>query len=156
VGPGRCECCGREADELHISFAAGAICCERCHSRAAPPASAAARRYRRPKPPPPPKPSRYALLVDDVLAALKRSSLEATGWEWSIGGLGTGEGRYHGWCPVCTRGLVDIQLLNLDPPRARIDHCGNGCIPDLIYDAIWPAPETSPPTTSTAAAAAGS
>ena len=124
--------------------------CEACHCRAAPASGGAARRYRRPKPPPPPKPTRYAALVGDVLAALKRSSMEATGWEWSIGGLGAGEGRYTGWCPVCARGLVDIQILNTDPPRARTDGCTNGCSPDLICDAVWPPLETSPPTTSTA------
>jgi hypothetical protein len=130
--------------------------CESCHCRAAPAPGGAAHRYRRPKPPPPPKPTRYAALVGDVLAALKRSSVEVTGWEWSIGGLGSGEGRYAGWCPVCARGLVDIQVLNTDPPRTRIGTCGNGCSPELIYEVIWPAPETSPPTTSTVAAAAAS
>jgi len=130
--------------------------CERCHCRAAPPASPAARRYRRPKPPPPPKPSRYAQLVEDVLTVLKRSSMEVTGWEWSIGGLGTGEGVFTGWCPVCTRGLVTFQLLNTDPPRARLAGCDNGCVPELIREAIWPQPNepsTSPPTTSTDASA---
>jgi hypothetical protein len=112
--------------------------CEACHCRAAPAPGGASRRPRRPKPPPAPKPTRYAELVGDVLAALKRSSMEATGWEWSIGGLGTGKGVYHGWCPVCADGLVEIRVLNTDPPRARTPGCSNGCSPDLLYDALWP------------------
>jgi hypothetical protein len=82
--------------------------------------------------------------------------MEVTGWEWSIGGLGSGSGRYTGWCPVCADGLVDIRVLKTDPPRARTDGCSNGCSPDLIWDTVWPPLETSPPTTSTAAAAAAS
>jgi hypothetical protein len=96
------------------------------------------RRYRRPKAPPAPKPTRYAQLVDDVLQALKRSSMTATEWEWSIGGLGTGKGIFTGWCPVCTRGLVTFQLFDTDPPRAGTEGCANGCTPDLIYDVLWP------------------
>jgi hypothetical protein len=132
------------------------VVCERCHCRAAPPASPAARRYRRPKPPPPSKPGRYAQLVDDVLTALKRSSMEVTGWEWSIGGLGSGEGRFTGWCPVCGAGLVDIQVIRADPPDARTEGCAAGCPSDLIFNTLWPPPEESPPTRSIAAAVASS
>ena len=118
--------------------------------------SPAARRYRRPRvKDDPAEPTRYGQLVDDVLSALKRSSLEATGWEWSIGGLGTGEGAYTGWCPVCARGLVHIQLFATNPPETITGECSAGCPSDLVTNAIWP-PRDSPPTTSTDAAAANS
>ena len=133
-----CPRCGRPADELAYSHAAGAIVCEACHCTVAPLASAAARRYRRPKPPPPPKPSRYAQLVEEVITALQRAGEEVTGSRWAIGGLGSGTGRFTGYCPVCAVGLVDLQILNTDPPRVRTDGCSNGCSSDLIWDTLWP------------------
>jgi hypothetical protein len=135
VGPGRCECCDREADELHVSFAAGAICCERCHSRAAPPASAAARRYRQPKSPPPPPLGPYGRLVGHIWTRLEERT------EMPV--FTFGNGRIAAYCPVCRTGTLAVQFI--DAPggpewgitsSAGEDQCDLGCTFEQVREAL--------------------
>jgi hypothetical protein len=124
-------------DEIHYSVALGESCCERCHCDAAPPISLEARRWRPPKPAPPKpvKPTPYGRLVERVYGALQRAGVAVTGSEWSVFGLGDPTLPYMGWCPVCERGTVAIELLD-DPPRLRLDGCSAGCPPKRIVEAL--------------------
>lgn len=133
-----CALCGREADELHVSQAAGGVvCCERCHVRAAPPASPAAQRYRyRPPRAKRREPSAYERLFERVYRALQAAGVARHGSEWGVFGLGDPQLPLMGYCPVCGAGTVAIRLLNTDPPRLRTAGCSSGCSPDLISDVV--------------------
>lgn len=75
-------------------------------------------------------------LVERVIAALKRAGIAATGWEFSVFGLGDPTAPLSGWCPVCTRGTVAVWLLD-DPPRIRLDEgCSAGCPVERVVEAL--------------------
>jgi hypothetical protein len=40
-----------------------------------------------------------------------------------------------GYCPVCRRGTVAVELLD-DPPRVRLEACSAGCPPERIKEAL--------------------
>lgn len=143
-GPTTCPRCHRPADELHYSVRLYTVCCERCFGRVAPPLSPQARRYKPPPPRPRPKPGAFALLAEEVYAALSRAGKAVHGRDDGVFGMGDSKLPLMGYCPACGAGTVSVRLIHTNPPRARIAGCSDGCTPEVVYDAIWPpsAPST--------------
>jgi hypothetical protein len=80
----------------------------------------------------PPKPSGRQRLHDRVYAALERASVAVTGDKRAIGGVGGGGGRLTGYCPVCLRSPLTVEVIGGDPPRVRQDGCSGGCPPHEV------------------------
>ena len=75
-------------------------------------------------------------LFERVFGALQRAGEQVTGSEWAVGGLGNGNGRLTGWCPVCHQGLVTVALVDADPPELDLAGCTAGCTADTVARAI--------------------
>lgn len=121
-------------DEVAYSFALGEVCCERC----APGLPLGAAGRQRPSKPfsAPPKPSAVARLTRRVLAALEASSVAVTGGESAVGGIGDGDRRFAGYCPVCLRGIATIAVIDTTPPELDLDDCTAGCAWQQIRDVL--------------------
>ena len=147
-----CPRCGRPADEICFSDAAGERCCLTCHCRAsdaARPAGeraktrAAIRRHqaakRRVKPRKAVEETAYAQLVRKVCDRLEA----LTGMRPSPGLDGTGT--VGAYCPTGCGGLLVVRFIDGRPPQARVnagfpdftpDVCSRGCPAEEIFEAM--------------------
>jgi hypothetical protein len=113
------------------------VCCERCHSRAAP-ISLDARRWKpaTPSKAKPPKPTRFQVFHTRVWTRLERLT------DSPLFPFCDGTGRLACYCPRCLDGVMVVRFLNAEKPLITIssddrEGCSLGCTEREIAEVLF-------------------